>query len=498
MTLDELTHEQMEDDLDALCRLLVESHPDPFAGSGGPLNFYRQADAIARALPDRLTVPEYLRRVRPLVAAVHDGHTTIGSRAASRLPRSMGLEFSVLEDGLFVLRAHRTDLRGLIGSRLQAINDMPVERLAATVNTLWGCDNHLQVWCRLMDAMQDPAHLAVVLGQPADRPVTLSLRDATGSVQVVPVTWEEREERQEGSGNSAPSSVDLPSIDATHMGWGFSGPSRQTVILRIGQLMRYREAAEVWWHSGYQAALRDWYGEIHPGGSPTQSDLEGFVSSAPAATPMLVECLQSMAEARTPWLVVDLTESTGGNSVIANMLGWAVYGREALMAIDGGYQVSRYSPLYAENYGSIPPGNWGPGGYDFHEERAWHARESQRDAPVPETDAEAWLDQVPTFRDAVKDLPHWRPRVVAVTGARTYSAGFDILLTLKALGAYHVGVPSSQAPNCFIDTLRFTLPHSRLTGGISFKRSLALPRLDPEVRHLAPDRPLTYDAGVSV
>lgn len=83
--------------------------------------------------------------------------------------------------------------------------------------------------------------------------------------------------------------------------------------------------------------------------------------------------------------------------------------------------------------------------------------------------------------------------MVAVTGARTYSAGFDILLTLKGLGAHHVGVPSSQAPNCFIDVLRFTLPHSQLNGTISFKQSLSLPGLDPTARYLEPEITLTYD-----
>lgn len=108
-------------------------------------------------------------------------------------------------------------------------------------------------------------------------------------------------------------------------------------------------------------------------------------------------------------------------------------------------------------------------------------------------DTKAWLTDVPTFGNTVPDLPRWRPHVVVVMGARTYSAGFDILLTLKDLGAHHVGVPTSQAPTCFIDVLRFTLPHSQFTGIISFKQSPSLPGLNPAVHHLEPEITLTYD-----
>ncbi|MEZ4573269.1 MAG: hypothetical protein R2849_23720 [Thermomicrobiales bacterium] len=46
--------------------------------------------------------------------------------------------------------------------------------------------------------------------------------------------------------------------------------------------------------------------------------------------------------------------------------------------------------------------------------------------------------------------------VTVLTSARTYSAGFDMAAMLYKHGATIVGAPSSQAGNCFIDTLRYT------------------------------------------
>ena len=488
MNLPKLTKREMQDDLNDLCRLLVDSHPDPFAGCGGPVAFYRLVDDIYRTVPEHLAVSDYLRLLRPLVASLRDGHTTIHGSSSARSAQHPAVEFDVLTDGLVVGRAYASEFRRLIGARLQAVNEIPVDHLARAVDRLWGCDNPVHVWCRLADALAAPDALGEVLSRPESSPVMLILQGVDGTEHAVPMHWPPglRE-----TGSEAPTSVALPPVGRTQIGWGFANESQDVAILRIGRLTRYREAAEVWWHSGYHEALRNWYGEIHPEIEPTDVAFKAFVAEVPAATPILRECLDAMARAQTPWLIVDLTASTGGQSVLANMLGWAFFGPEALMAVDTGYQIPRYSALYAQNYGRIPEGDWGPGGYDFSEERAWRARQVHGMGERRETDA--WLTEVPTFQEAAQNLPGWRPRVVVVTSARTYSAGFDILLTLKGLGAHHVGIPSAQAPNCFIDILRFTLPHSGLAGTVSFKRSMALPRLDSQLRHLEPDVALTYD-----
>lgn len=483
-----LTKKAMQDDIEILCQLLTDSHPDPFSGAGGAVNFYRRVDDIYRSLPESLSVPDFLRLLRPIIAAVRDGHTALGAISNPYSMDRIPIGFGVIEDGIYVDRVYAAEHRSLIGSRLQTVNDITVAQLAVSLETLVGCDNHLHVWRRLVDAFRS-RDLMQELVHPNEGPLTLTLRKADGTSISKTFMWEPQPLGPEWS---APSSVIMPSVDETQMGWGFSDATRQIVILRVGTLMRYREAGEVWWHSGYHRALQDWYQEIYPGDPPTGTALRAFLADAPAATPILASCLDAMTHANTSWLVVDLRESTGGNSVLANMLGWALFGSEALNTVDDGYQIPRYSTLYQKNYGRLPDRDLSPGGYDFDAERSWQRR-AVNGSPVQASDVSEWLTTVPTFQAALADLPCWRPRIVVVTGAHTYSAGFDILLTLKSLGAYHVGVPSAQAPNCFIDSLRFTLPHSRLHGTISFKHSLALPKLDATVRHLAPDVSLTYD-----
>lgn len=486
----QLTKKQMQTDLNYLIQVLIESHPDPFAGTDGVVNFYRLVDEITHTLPDNFGATDYLKLLRPLVAALRDGHTMLHEE--TREPSvHLSVGFDVMADGLVIERVYASQYRALVGARLEAINDVAVDQCLRTVEGLWGCDNQVHRWCRLADALEDSERLAAVLRQSEPSQVTLTVRAADGMSHVVPAQWLSG---PRGPGRSAASAVVVPSVGLTNIGWQFADESHRVAILRVGQLMRYREAAEVWWYSGYHHALRDWYREIHPSMEPTEAALQAFVSEVPAATPTLIDCLEAMIQAKTPWLVVDLTESTGGNSVLASMLGWALFGPDALRVVDRGYQIARYSRLYAQNYGEIPDGDY-PGGYDFSEERAWRAQQAQNlGGQAPAKDIDQWLTEVPTFQKAVQgDLPRWRPKVVVVTGARTYSAGFDTLLTLKALGAHHVGIPCAQAPNCFIDVLRFTLPQSRLTGIVSFKQSMALPFLESHVRQLDPDVALTYN-----
>jgi hypothetical protein len=347
----------------------------------------------------------------------------------------------------------------------------------------------------LVQLFQDPDLARAVLPDGRVDPLLLTCECADGRRETVAVPW-----RAEAPGEpvNPPSTVVLPPLGPMRMGWGFLDDAGRVACLRIGVLMRYREAAEVWRQAGYRHALDDWYEEVHGSARPlSETEVDTFIASRPAATDLLADMVDAVHERGTQWILVDCSECPGGNSTFAYMLAWYLFGKEAVCDVDDGYQIPRYSSLYAENYGSIPdPGTLAHGGYDFREEAAWQARHTgcRRGGGAVRQERLAWLSTVPTFEEAVfaGRAPSIHPRVVVITGAETYSAGFDVAVILRKLGARHVGVPSSQAPNCFIDVLRYTLPHSGLTGHISFKESLAFPGELLPGRLLAPDVPLTY------
>lgn len=61
-----------------------------------------------------------------------------------------------------------------------------------------------------------------------------------------------------------------------------------------------------------------------------------------------------------------------------------------------------------------------------------------------------------------------------------------------------MGIPSSQAGNCFIDTLHFRLDKTGIRGNLSYKASRSFPG-DPEMGEvLRPHRELTYEIAASM
>lgn len=498
-----LSQATLQDDLAQLVRVLAESHPDPFSAGGGAVAFYRRATEVAAALPEGgLDATAFLRRLRPLVAAVGDGHTAFfplpGTTDTAVVPR---LVWDVVGDDLYIAAVAREEDRGLLGARLAAVDGVPVGALAGRLRKIRGCDNEYQLLSQLALALHNPASLAELL--PRDQVpswVQLGLLLPDGAARETELRWDAG---QAGEAIRPASEVAVPPLNAARMGWGFLDAQKAVACLRVTTLRHYREAFEVARATGFAGVAEDRLAAVarEASGGHLPESVEARLAAVPSATELLGDLFAAMREARSAALIVDLRECDGGNSFFAAILGSFLYGGEALLRTDRGYQVKRYSPLYFANYRNASPEDFPEalrhGGYDFAEERAWLARQAGDGTPTPaEREAQGrYIAMSPTFareHAARRGEAVWTPRVVVLTSAWTYSAGFDVVTTLLRNGADVVGVPSSQAGNCFIDVLRFRLEHSGLAGWISFKWSQTFPGDADRGRVLRPVRELTY------
>lgn len=492
-------------DVAQLVRLLTESHPDPYAGAGGSLAFHRQARDILAVIPDDgISVADLLRLMRPLVAFLRDGHTRIGLDMQGE-PEALRLwlEWEVVERELYIAAVYRPEDERLLGARLRALDGICAGELLARMGRIQGYDNEYQNLLHLASALRDPLLLPELLrmdGLPEALPLEVALPEGPARTLDIPLSRE-----APGVRVTPPSVVTMPDMNAARMGWRFLDERRRVAYLRADSMMHYREAFEFSAAVGSTAHL-----DLHLDATARMAqrgalpdDLTSRIALVPSATDLLRDLVSAMRDANSPYLLVDLRFCPGGNSFFAFFLEYVLYGVEAALSYDPGYQVKRYSSLYLANRLTTAREEVEPfllnGGYDFTEEDAWK-RVQQSGLTAEERDRRyqemaGYAAMMPSFGQVFErreDEAIWTPRVIALTSAYTYSAAFDVVVALTQHGAEVVGVPSAQAGNCFIDALWYTLAHSGLRGSISYKRSLTFPT-DPERgKVLQPTRELTY------
>lgn len=501
-----ISRQALQEDIQQLAQLLIETHPDPYTAGGGALAFHRRVHMLLTELPeDGLTREQFLRYARPLVASVRDGHTRLlDPEDVDSGNRRPWLQWRIIEEDLYLARTYHTEQEGLIGARLLALNGMDKETLLQRMGEIQGYDNVYQNLHNLAQSLECPAALAALLKQeepPTEFCLTLLLVD--GSQREIHVSLQET---QPGIPLEADSAFTLPPLNAARMCRAFLDARHRVAYLCADSLLYYRENFEYMSALGYTQYIDDWLEDVRRG-LPPDSDFpearDERIALVPSATELLRDLFSAMRLAHTTTLIIDLRFCSGGNSFFATMLTYFLYGVKALQEENEAYQIKRYSPLYFENYTQDSPErhaeamrNWG---YDYVEEEQW--RRYRKDASTTRSRLQALADlresvkRSPTFAKEFKSRAYeaaWTPKVYVLTSAQTYSAGFDTAVTLSRHGAELVGTPPAQAGNCFTDTLGFTLQYSRLRGNISFKRQVLFPQ-DPEKGNvLHPQHELSY------
>ena len=505
-----LTREQLLADARELARLLEESHPDPYSGGGGRIAFHRRLHRILSSIPPSgMTRAQFLRLVQPLVASVRDGHTQIRLPGNSKCAGpDAWLGWGVVGRGLYVAEVYRPEDRWLLGSLLASINGVPFDELTRRMGEVRGFDNTYNNLVHLAEACTCPPLLAQLFGTgPLPDPLVFEVLTPDGKTRKFEP---EISGSQPGKPVRPETKVPLPEPNAADMCWTFLDRDGRVALLRIDSMARYREAFEVWKSTSYINAVRMHLEKTfrRATGKEPPNDVDAAIQSIPSATELLSELTGAMRSAGTQVLIVDLRKNRGGNSFMNWIVAFHLFGPSALPEVaQDEYQIKRYSRLYFENYGNVSlaeinRGREVPlqiGDYDFSEEDEYQRRKSgmlsgdERRKKEKEL-MEYFSRSSPTFYRALRQAaaPYRPRRIVVLTYAFTYSAGFDLAAMLYKRGAAIVGVPPSQAGNCYIDTLFFTLTNSRLTGTISHKYSVLFPD-DPDAgRVLRPAVELDY------
>jgi hypothetical protein len=486
------SRQQLVEDTRELARIIEETHPDPYTGGGGRIAFHRRLHRVLNAIPDGgMSREEFYRLLRPFVAGVGDAHTNLtrGYGVDSRRPGGVPLGLKVVEESLVVTRIERQH-GDLLGSRLVAVEGVPLAELAARQRQLQGIDNqyHALHVLATRSLVYTPYLQDLIPAWTGVGTICVDLRRPDGRE----VSVELRQPGENPAWATPPSRVVLPAPGASGFRRAFLKPpdgGQEIAYVRFRHMSGYLETRE----------QRD----------PILSKIVRPLSATAEFRELVVE----MKRRGTQTLVLDSRGNPGGNSLMSEILVYYVYGKEKLLEMagvgTGEHGAFRYSRLYfadrpSESLEAINRGRAVPlveGDYDF----AWSYVDgkpiARRSAPEGEPPMVKFLRLSPTFRaeyDAGTYSGYYLPkRVIVLCDSGTLSAGFSVVVEFWRLGATSVGTPPAQAPNSYGAAAVFRLRHTGLEGMVPMISAAHFPD-DPSKAHVLPvDHLLTYEQFAS-
>jgi hypothetical protein len=288
-------------------------------------------------------------------------------------------------------------------------------------------------------------------------------------------------------------------------GFHFVGLNKNIALLRIENMMTYREAFEYWDASGFTDFAN--HGrrvfKIYNNREPPE-DYKQVISGIPAVTELFVALFQKMRNRKSRVLIVDLQHNSGGNDNMIQILLYFLIGFDKTISLLMNNATIRKLSKYLQKTSTkgvdldkIPYGHVIPltmNDYDFSRDPSFSS-EDLKQAII--TDLTRAFEKMPSFYKEFKSgrfEAYYQPKTILVLcSSQTFSSGFNLMTYLYRIGALMVGIPSGQAGNSFGDNRTFVLAHSKLRISCSTKYFIAFPDDPVAGRLLMPHYPITYE-----
>ena len=478
--------EHLIEDARQLAEIIETTHPDPYIRGGGRIAFHRRLQRLLEAIPpEGMTRDEFLRLLRPFVGAVGDSHTYIGTdyRLNDYSPGGVPLRFDIVEQSLYVAGVPQGVGQDLIGATLVSVEGVPLAELVQRQERLRAENEYHALWALANEALWYRPYMQDLLPEWQDTSqVTVDLQLPNGEIQTLSFDLPQ---------STAPlytpeTQVTLPSACGAGFLYDFYDTERRIAYLRVDRMTHYREQCEL------------------------QCNRPESCATVLSATETFRDLVVDMEAAGSETLIVDLRYNEGGDSAMADILIYFLFGKDTLLSAqaasfaEGGSMVTRYSSLYLESSGNtleqINQGRTVPmrvGDYDFFLDFTDDVEGFQALLPQAPALIEERAREMPTFYaeyEAGTYAGYYTPsKIVVLVTPMTFSAGFDMLRYLYVAGATLVGTPSGQAANCFGNGRLWLLNHTGIEGLVSTRYHVAFPN-DPEMGRVLPMHyPLTYE-----
>ena len=474
---------------------LETTHPDPYTNYGGKAFFHRAASETYWGLKDDsvTTREELCWRIRAFLAPLSDGHTQIHFPETQGSFSLVPIRFKAVGDGLFIRRLP-DEHQQLIGSRLVGIENVQTKDLCEEMMKIYPAENEIGKMANICGHGHQPVVLGRIIPGLRQDTITYHLMTPEGNTVCLPLPLIPVEQWKEWNNGQMVQENRFPTENLTYT---FTDKQKNTMYFRSTSIMA-RDNIEYMYQAGmnYYDDLKYCYDKVYH--RPMPSDTLKAIASLPSFSEEFEKMLQLMKRNKSENLIIDLRGNGGGWTPITYPTLYQLWGDGYLQKNFQNHLYRLLSPLYMqklnmtlEQFNARYHTNYEFGDYTFFES------DEKTQAVTDETRTRFVSNSMSCIQDKLakqNGQPVYTPKhIYVLADADTYSAAFHYMFYLWKMGAKIVGVPSSQAPNTFMEVTPFTLPRTNLEGSISNSLQLFLPADDPCAKQLTPDILLTYD-----
>jgi hypothetical protein len=494
----------IEDARELLC-YLESVHPDPYRYSGGKVALHRRFQDMLQSLPSQgMSKDDFLLLLRPFVAAIKDGHTVL---LRSRIDQGLGLmplSFASIERCLFVDGVPSDKDKALLGAKLLSLEGVPMAEMLGRMPNLLGIENEIHGLTMLDLFVGQAPLLKEVLPEWRDLSnIRVQMELADGGTQ---------ERRFALRDKNAPpliraaSKIEIPSMERTQFAYRFLSPDKKTALLKIDGLEAYRE---MWESAGRSRDITQElaliYQQILKREAP--ADATAALAGLPSAVETFRRLFTEMKAAGTEALIIDLSQNPGGNSLMADILTYFLYGTQKLAQIvTEERSVRKYSPFSFEalpgrslddinrQNAQVQSYPLTENDYDFAEDRFKELFLAGKidlatGMALKFAETRTFLAELQSGAYAGYYTPN---KVIVTTSHDTYSSGFTLLRYLYKCGARVVGSTSAQSGNGFGNSTPVALKNTGIRLMISKDAYVVFPETPNERKQIIPRYELTY------
>lgn len=461
-------------------------HPDPYSAFGGETDFRKKVDSLRFVLEgnENLDKDCLQRQISQFLIPLHDGHTRCGymNYGQEQQMRFLPINLHAMTEGFYVCGG-ATDYEALLGAQLIKVGGLTIDEMLDRIALLIPAENKFGLYNKLLESRLCSEILKLLLDDFDEQQVEMQFltREDIDTCIMIPLYTPEKIRQLKGVFTSTDHR-----FPTKNLAYQWADHQRGVMTFRCNSVIS-----------------RDCLSFMRDNGMEYQSTLAWAWGNTPFDSIPTIACqfgamLEEMKANDAQHLIIDLRGNGGGWTPIVYATLYQLFGDDYLCKDLGiQYETKLSGPYLKMNNTTLE---------QFNADRGTNY---QLGDMISNTDGNGVAQLNDSIRQQIIDsyvcldkemlrqqhgAPLYRPNhIYVVTDQATFSAAFHYAFMLWKMGATLVGVPSSQAPNTYMGSTEFFLPHSGLPCSVSNSLQSFLPTNDPREKVLLPDWMLSRD-----